>query len=134
MLSKNRTFTSTQTNNLISYRHKVESVRQNKIARLLQKELAEIFQKESRNLFKGRIITVTVVRITPDFTLARVYLSIFPLNDNEDFDQIMNRNIKTVRTFLGKRVRHQLRNVPELLFFRDDSLDYIDNINRLLKS
>jgi ribosome-binding factor A len=112
----------------------VESVRQNKIARLLQKELAEIFQKESRNMFKGRLVTVTVVRITPDLTLARVYLSIFPLNDNEDFDQIMNRNIKTVRTFLGKRVRHQLRNVPELLFFQDDSLDYIDNINRLLKS
>ncbi len=112
----------------------MESVRQNKIARLLQKELAEIFQKESRNMFKGRLVTVTVVRITPDLTLARVYLSIFPLNDNEDFDQIMNRNIKTVRTFLGKRVRHQLRNVPELLFFQDDSLDYIDNINRLLKS
>jgi ribosome-binding factor A len=112
----------------------VESVRQSKIARLLQKELAEIFQKESRNLFNGKIITVTVVRITPDLALARVYLSIFPLKENEDFAQIINHNISAIRNFLGKRVRHQLRNVPELLFFQDDSLDYIDNINRLLKS
>ncbi len=112
----------------------MESVRQSKIARLLQKELAEIFQKESRNLFNGKIITVTVVRITPDLALARVYLSIFPLKENEEFAQIINRNISTIRNFLGKRVRHQLRNVPELLFFQDDSLDYIDNINRLLKS
>ena len=134
MLSKNCTFTSTQTNILISYYCKVESVRQSKIARLLQKELAEIFQKESRNIFKGRLITVTVVRITPDLTLARIYLSIFPLKENENFIQIVNQNIKIIRNHLGKRVRHQLRNVPELLFFRDDSLDYIDNINRLLKS
>jgi ribosome-binding factor A len=112
----------------------VESVRQSKIARLLQKELAEIFQKESRNLFKGKIITVTVVRITPDLALAKVYLSIFPLKENEEFGQIINQNISTIRNFLGKRVRHQLRNVPELLFFQDDSLDYIDNIDRLLKS
>ena len=112
----------------------MESVRQSKIARLLQKELAEIFQKESRNLFNGKIITVTVVRITPDLALARVYLSIFPLKENEEFTQLINHNISTIRNFLGKRVRHQLRNVPELLFFQDYSLDYIDNINRLLKS
>ncbi|UCH14580.1 MAG: ribosome-binding factor A, partial [Bacteroidales bacterium] len=60
----------------------MESVRQSKIARLLQKELAEIFQKESKNLFNGKIVTVTVVRITPDLNLARVYLSVFPLKDS----------------------------------------------------
>jgi ribosome-binding factor A len=112
----------------------VDSVRQNKIARLLQKELAEIFQKESKNLFNGKIITVTVVRITADLNIARVYLSIFPLKKDEDFDLIVNQNIKTIRNYLGKRIRYQLRNVPELVFYHDDSLDYIDNINRLLKS
>ncbi len=112
----------------------MDSVRQNKIARLLQKELAQIFQKESKNLFNGKLITVTVVRITADLTIARVYLSIFPLKENEDFDSIVNQNIKTVRNYLGKRIRHQVRSVPELVFYRDDSLDYIDNINRLLKS
>ncbi len=112
----------------------MDSVRQNKIARLLQKELAQIFQKESKNLFNGKIITVTVVRITADLNIARVYLSIFPLKENEDFDLIVNQNIKTVRNYLAKRIRHQVRSVPELVFYRDDSLDYIDNINRLLKS
>jgi len=112
----------------------VDAVRQNKIARLLQKELAEIFQKESKNLFKGKIITVTVVRITADLNIARVYLSIFPLKENEDFDLIVNKNLRTIRNYLGKRIRHQLRNVPELVFYHDDSLDYIDNINKLLKS
>lgn len=112
----------------------MESVRQSKIARLLQKELAEIFQKESKNLFNGKIVTVTVVRITPDLNLARVYLSVFPLKENEEFGLIVNQNIKTIRNHLGKRIRHQLRNVPELVFYRDDSLDYIDNINKLLKS
>ena len=112
----------------------MDSVRQNKIARLLQKELAEIFQKESKNLFNGKIITVTVVRITPDLNIARVYLSIFPLKESEDFDFIVNQNIKIIRNHLGKRIRHQLRNVPELVFYHDDSLDYIDNINKLLKS
>lgn len=112
----------------------MDAVRQNKIARLLQKELAEIFQKESKNLFKGKIITVTVVRITADLNIARVYLSIFPLKENEDFDLIVNKNLRTIRNYLGKRIRHQLRNVPELVFYHDDSLDYIDNINKLLKS
>ncbi len=112
----------------------MDPVRQNKIARLLQKELAEIFQKESKNLFKGKIITVTVVRITADLNIARVYLSIFPLKENEDFDLIVNKNLRTIRNYLGKRIRHQLRNVPELVFYHDDSLDYIDNINKLLKS
>jgi ribosome-binding factor A len=112
----------------------VDSVRQNKIARLLQKELAEIFQKESKNLFNGKIITVTVVRITADLNMARVYLSIFPMKENEDFDLIVNQNIRIIRNYLGKRIRHQLRSVPELVFYHDDSLDYIDNINKLLKS
>ena len=111
----------------------MESIRQNKIARLLQKELAEIFQKESRNLFKGKLITVTVVRVTPDLSLAKVYLSIYPLKENDNFSTIVNQSAKTIRNFLGKRIRHQLRVIPELSFYQDDSLDYIENITNLLK-
>lgn len=112
----------------------MESIRQNKIARLLQKELAEIFQKESRNLFNGKLITVTVVRVTPDLSLAKVYLSIFPFKENDDFTEIVNQSAKNIRNSLGKKIRHQLRIVPELVFYQDDSLDYIENINKLLKS
>ena len=112
----------------------MESIRQNKIARLLQKELAEIFQKESKNLFTGKLITVTVVRVTPDLSLAKVYLSIFPFKENDDFFSIVNKSVKTIRNSLGKKIRHQLRIVPELAFYQDDSLDYIENISNLLKS
>lgn len=112
----------------------MESIRQNKIARLLQKELAEIFQKESKNLFNGKMVTVTVVRITPDLSLAKVYLSIYPLKENDSFSTIVNQSAKTIRNFLSKRIRHQVRVIPELSFYQDDSLDYIDNITNLLKS
>ena len=112
----------------------MESIRQNKIARLLQKELAEIFQKESKNLFNGKLVTVTVVRITADLSLAKVYLSIYPLKENDSFSTIVNhQSTKTIRIFLSKRIRHQLRVVPELSFYQDDSLDYIENITNLLK-
>jgi len=112
----------------------MESIRQNKIARLLQKELAEIFRKKSKNLFDGKLITVTVVRVTPDLSLAKVYLSVFPYKENDDFFPIANNNVKNIRNSLGKKIRHQLRIVPELAFYHDDSLDYIENISKLLKS
>ncbi len=112
----------------------MESIRQNKIARLLQKELANIFLKESKNLFDGKLITVTVVRVTPDLSIAKVYLSIFPFKENDNFYTIVNQSAKTIRNSLGKKIRHQLRIVPELVFYQDDSLDYIENIDKLLKS
>lgn len=112
----------------------MESIRQNKIARLLQKELAEIFQKESRSLFNGKLVTVTVVRVAPDLSLAKVYLSIYPLKENDIITAIINQRTKAIRNLLGKRIRHQLRVIPELSFYQDDSLDYIDNISKLLKS
>jgi ribosome-binding factor A len=112
----------------------MESIRQNKIGRLLQKELANIFQKESKNLFNGKLITVTVVRVSPDLSLAKVYLSIFPFKENDNFSEIVNQSAKTIKNYLGKRIRHQVRIIPELVFYQDDSLDYIENINKLLKS
>jgi ribosome-binding factor A len=109
------------------------STRQNKIGRLIQKELSELFRRETRMLFQGKMITVTVVRVTRDMSLARCYLSIFP-SDNapEILDEINNRR-SHLRGELGRIVRHQLRVIPDLEFFLDDSLDYIENIDNLLK-
>ena len=112
----------------------MESVRQSKIARLVQKELARYFQVESRSLLPGKMITVTVVRVTPDLGLAKVYLSIFPENQNEDNLEVVSKHTKTIRTVLGNNIRHQVRIIPELAFYLDDSMDYVERIDRLLKS
>ncbi len=109
------------------------STRQNKVARLIQKELGDIFQRESKVLFAGKMISVTVVRITPDLGLARIYLSVFPMEKGKDPLFEVHENTPRLRRELGNRIRHQLRVIPELVFLIDDSLDYIENIERLLK-
>jgi len=109
------------------------TTRQNKVSRLIQKELADYFQKESRNYFRGKMISVTVVRTTRDLGLARVYLSIFPSEGSDNILSQIKIVSKQIRGNLGRRVGKQLRVVPELEFFIDDSLDYIGNIDKLLK-
>ena len=111
----------------------MSSTRQSKIERLLQRDLGGIFQKGTNTLFKGKMITVTTVRISPDLSVARVYLSLFPVEDKKEFIEYVNGVEGQIRFDLGKKVRHQLRKIPELKFFVDDSLDYIDNIDKLLK-
>jgi len=109
------------------------STRQNKVARLIQKELGDIFQRESKDRYGGKLISVTIVRMTPDLGLAKVYLSIYPPHGEEDPLFEVHENSSRLRYELGNRVRHQLRIVPELVFMVDDSLDYLENIERLLK-
>ena len=111
----------------------MSSTRQSKIERLLQKDLGDIFQKGTSTLFKGKMITVTTVRVSPDLSSARAYLSLFPVEDKQEFMEYINSLEGQIRFDLGKRIRHQLRKVPSLSFFLDDSLDYIDNIETLLK-
>ena len=111
----------------------MESTRQSKISRLIQKELAEIFQKESRELFHGKMISVTTVRVTSDLSLARAYLSIFPSEKTEALMKEIKQLTPKIRFELGKKTGKQLRVIPSLEFYIDDSLDYIDNIDRLLK-
>lgn len=111
----------------------MESTRQKKVSRLLQKELAEILRKRTTILAPGRIITVTTVRVSPDLGLAKIYLSIFPSTNNEQALSSISSSTSSLRHELGKLVRNQLRVVPELYFYLDDSLDYIDNIDSLLK-
>ena len=110
----------------------METTRQNKIARLLQKELGDIFLLQTKAM-PGVLISVSVVRISPDMSIARAYLSIFPSERCEELVKNINDNMKSIRYELGKRVRYQLRIIPELKFFVDDSLDYIDKIDSLLK-
>ena len=110
----------------------METNRQNKIARLLQKELSEIFLVQTKAMH-GVLVSVSAVRISPDMSIARVYLSVFPSERNEEIVKNINDNMKSIRYELGTRVRHQLRIIPELKFFVDDSLDYIEKIDALLK-
>lgn len=109
----------------------MESTRQAKIARLLQKELSEIFRQQTAKTH-GTIITVSTVRISPDLSIAKVYLSIFPSDKGEETLKSINASSQTIRYELAKKVRFQLRKTPALSFFIDDSLDYIENIDHLL--
>jgi ribosome-binding factor A len=110
----------------------MESTRQNKISRLVQKDLGTIFQQESRNLFGGAMITVTKVIVTKDLSIAKIYLSLFATKDKDALLDRIRSYSKEIRHQLGTRVHNQLRVVPELHFYLDDSLDYIENIDHLL--
>lgn len=109
----------------------MESTRQAKIARLLQKELSEIFRLQTAKTH-GTLVSVSAVRVSPDLSTARVYLSIFPPESAQANIESINAQAKTIRYELGQRVRYQLRKTPELSFYIDDSLDYIANIDNLL--
>lgn len=110
----------------------METTRQNKIARLIQKELSDIFMLQTKAM-RGVLVSVSVCRISPDMSSCRVYLSVFPSDRSNEIVKNINDNTKAIRYELGSRVRHQLRIIPELKFFVDDSLDYAENIDQLLK-
>ena len=109
----------------------MQETRQNKIARMLQKELSIIFQQQTR-MMRGVMVTVTRTKISPDLSIFTAYLSVFPSEKAKEIMENINANEKTIRYELGTRIRHQMRIVPELRFFLDDSLDYIDRIDQLL--
>ncbi len=109
----------------------METTRQSKINRLLQKELGDIFLAETKKM-SGTLVSVSIVRVSPDLSVAKVYLSVFPSEKATAILEAVNNNAKSIRYELAGRVRYQLRKVPELTFFVDDSLDYIDNIDTLL--
>lgn len=110
----------------------MESNRLQKVNRLILKELSEIFLLETKKM-PGVLITVTQVRVTPDLGIAHAYLSFFPSDKASELLPNINNNIKSIRFELGKRVGKQLRIVPDLVFYLDDSLDYLENIDNLLK-
>ena len=111
----------------------METTRQQKINRLIQKELGEIFLLQTKQM-QGVLISVSAVRVSPDLGVAKAYLSIFPSEKGKELLTNIKANVKALRFDLGQRVGKQLRIVPELVFYLDDSLDYLENIDRLLNA
>lgn len=118
-------------NTLKNNKQELESTRLQKIARLVQKELSEIFRLETAKM-GGVLVSVSAVRVSPDLSIARVHLSIFPGDRAQELLANINASEKSIRYELAQRVRYQLRKCPELSFFIDDSLDYIEHIDSLL--
>ena len=110
----------------------MESKRQSRISRLIQKDLGEIFQHEAGGFSGGAMITVTKVLVTRDLSIAKVYLSLFAVKSKAELMDSIRQHKGEIKYKLGNRVRNQLRVVPDLEFFEDDSLDYIENLEKLL--
>ena len=111
----------------------MDSIRQNKVNSLLQEELAAVFQTEGRRLLPGSLITVSAVRVSPDLGVAKAYLSLFPVKDKPAALDRIRDEAHHLRGLLGRRIGRQMRVVPELLFYVDDSLDRAEEIDKLLK-
>ena len=112
----------------------MESNRQKKIAGILKQDLVDVLQRAaSEGGMKGIIISVSKVSVTVDLSIAKVYLSIFPNKEAGELLKGIRSNTPLIRHELAQRTRHQLRRMPTLEFFIDDSLEYIDNIERSLK-
>ena len=110
----------------------METKRQKKVSRVIQKELSLIFQKETYKYLGNILVTITSVRVSPDLSVSKVYLSIFPAESPESALFVLNQNKNFFRVLLAKSCRHQLRIVPEIIFYLDDSAEYAEKIDRLL--
>ncbi|MDR1654250.1 MAG: ribosome-binding factor A [Prevotellaceae bacterium] len=112
----------------------MDTKRQQKISRLLQKELSTIFLDYARKFAAGTLISATHVRVSPDLSVASVQISIFPSEKAKEIIEKISTDNRQIRFLLGSKVRYQLRIIPELTFHIDDTLDYLENIDRLLKA
>jgi ribosome-binding factor A len=110
----------------------METTRQLKVARLVQKEIADIFLREGKNYFGSAFVTVTGARISPDLSFAKIYLSLFGTKDREALLQLIKDHQPEIRKHLGERIKKQVRIIPELNFYLDDTMDYAQRINELL--
>ena len=110
-----------------------ETNRQRKIAGVLQKDLVDVLQKAAQDGMKGVIISVSKVHVTSDLGVAKVYLSVFPSVNRDKIIEGVKSNTVLIRHEMASRTKHQLRRMPELLFFGDDTLDYIEEIDKSLK-
>ena len=110
-----------------------ESTRQLKVAGQIKRDMAEIIRGRGMAAFDGALVTVSGVKISSDLAVAKVYLSIFPSSKTQGVMQTIEQRSSSLRGELGRRVAKQLRIVPELTFYVDDSLDYVEHIDELLK-
>lgn len=111
----------------------MSSIRLEKIGSLIKRELSIIFQQNMSNMFGGLMITVTQVRVSPDLGNSKIYLSFFPTEKKEEGIVLVNEKTAAIRGLLGDATGKQLRKIPNLSFYIDDSLDYFEEIDRLLK-
>lgn len=111
----------------------MENTRQQKIAKQIQRDIAEILQRDLAAALRGTLVTVTTVRVSVDLSYAKIYISVFPFDKAQATLQLIEQNAKLIRGALGNRMRNQVKSIPELQFFIDDSLEYIENIDTLLK-
>lgn len=109
----------------------MENTRLNRIERLLQKELGDMFIHVS-STFKGTILSVSEVRISPDLSVAKAYISVFPQNQSDYVIETLKNSSRSIRYELGKRIKNQVRVIPELIFKLDETLDKLETIDRLL--
>jgi len=112
----------------------MESKRQKKFARLLQKDLGEIFQQNAHSLFEGAFITVTIVKVSPDLKQAKVFLSFLLAKNKELMMERVEENAKNLRMQLGQRIKNQVKSVPELFFYLDDTEDIIAEVDQLFSN
>ena len=111
----------------------IESTRQLKVAKEIQKVMAEIIRSKGMAAFGGALVSVSGVKISPDLSVAKIYVSIFPSDKSEAVMAVLEENAKSLRGELGAKVGKQLRIVPEITFYLDGSLDYVEHIESLLK-
>lgn len=110
-----------------------ESTRQLKVAREIQKDMAEIIRSKGMAAFSGAMVSVSGVKVSPDLSVAKIYVSVFPSEKAQTVMQTISENTRAFRGELGGRVGKQLRIVPEIVFYLDSSLDYVEHIEELLK-
>lgn len=111
----------------------MDSTRQQKFARLIQKELGDLFLKDGASIYGRAFVTITVVKTSPDLGYVKAYLSIMGTNNREEVISLINKNTAEVRHKLGQRIKHQIRHIPTLQFFLDDSFDEVEKIERIFK-
>ena len=110
----------------------METTRQSKVSKAILKELSRIFHKETHQFLGNILVTITKVRVSRDLSISKVYLSIFPAKDPASILLLINKKKKFLRSLLAKELRYQLRIIPELIFYLDDSAEYAEEIDRLL--
>ena len=110
-----------------------ESTRQLKVAKEIQKDMAEIIRRKGMAMFSGAMVSVSGVKVSPDLSVAKIYVSVFPSSTADAAMDVLNENVRALRGELGSCVGKQLRIVPEIVFFLDSSLDYVEHIEELLK-
>lgn len=109
------------------------NTRQLQVAREIQKEMAEIIRSKGMAAFQGALVSVSEVKISPDLSIAKIYVSVFPFDKSEAVMSILDENSRALRGELGNKMRNQLRIVPEINFYLDSTLDYAEHIDELLK-